>query len=282
MRVEQITGPIASHGEGPVWSERWGGLKWVDLTAGDVLTLEGDGTVTRRHVSAVVAAVRPREQGGMVLGVERGFAIENPDGSLQRLDELWTDEGVRMNEGSCDPDGRFYCGSMATDRTPGAGALYRLGADRSIELVLPRVTISNGLDWSPDGSRAYYADTGTGAVSVFEYDARRGLVDPRTFATIPPDEGRPDGLVVDAEGFVWVALSRGGAVWRFSPNGTRDGIVEVPTSRVTACTFGGARLDQLFITTTREGLRPDEDPVAGSLFRAEVGVRGLPVRPFAG
>ncbi len=282
MRVEQITDPIAYHAEGPVWSERWGGLRWVDMLAGDVLSLSADGTVTRWHVGTVAAALRPRRVGGVVIGLERGFALADADGTLTRLDDLWTDETVRMNEGACDPDGRFYCGSMAYDQRPRAGRLYRLDPDGSVRVVLDHVTVSNGLDWSPDGTLAYYNDTATHSISVFEYDRDSGLHARRVFASIPGEAGRPDGLTVDAEGGVWVALSQGGAVRRYTANGTLDEVIELPARKVTACTFGGERLDELFITTSREGLEPDADPLAGSLFRALVGVRGLPVREFAG
>jgi sugar lactone lactonase YvrE len=281
MHAEQVTGPVAYHGEGPVWSPRWGGLRWVDMLAGDVLSLAEDGTVSRRHVARVVAALRPRRRGGAVLGIERGFALEDADGSLTRLDPVWSDEGVRMNEGGCDPDGRFYCGSMAYDQQPGAAALYRLDPDGTTSTVLEGVTVSNGVEWSPDGSRAYYDDTATHRVDVFDYDRDTGLHGRRPFAEIP-DGGRPDGLTVDEQGGVWVALSNRGAVWRFTAEGRRDDVVELPVRKVTACTFGGPRLDQLFITTSREGLPPGDDPPAGSLFRADVGVVGLPAREFAG
>src|SRR5918997_396736 len=132
VRVEQVTDPIAFHAEGPVWSDRWGELRWVDMLAGDVLSLGSDGAVARRHVGTVAAALRPRRSGGAVIGVERGFALEDADGALTHLGELWTDDSVRMNEGGCDPDGRFYCGSMAYDQRPGAGALYRLDPDGSV------------------------------------------------------------------------------------------------------------------------------------------------------
>ena len=282
MKAEQVTAPVAYHGEGPVWSARWGGLRWVDMLAGDVLSLRADGTVDRRHVGTVAAALRPRRGGGAVIGVERGFALEGPDGSVTTLPELWTDTGRRMNEGGCDPDGRFYCGSMAYAKTPGAGALYRLDADRSTHVVLEGVTISNGLEWSPDGSRAYYNDTDTYRVDVFDYDRDAGLVNRRPFVRLEQGEGRPDGLTVDAEGGVWVALNHSGTVRRYTADGVPDAVVEVPPRQVTACTFGGDGLDELFITTSRENLPPDEDPLAGSLFRAEVGVRGRPVREFAG
>ncbi len=282
MRAEQVTGPVAYHGEGPVWSERWGGLRWVDMLAGDVLSLADDGTIDRRHVDNVAAVLRPRRQGGAVIGVERGFALEEADGTLTHLGELWSDTNVRMNEGGCDPDGRFYCGSMAYDERPGAGALYRLDPDDSVHVVLENVTISNGLEWSPDGSRAYYNDSPTQRIDVFDYDSESGLSGRRPFAEVPAEAGAPDGLTVDEEGGVWVALYGGGAVRRYTPEGMLDEGIEVPAKQVTACTFGGWGLDQLFITTSREDLKPSGDPLAGSLFRAAVGVAGMPVREFVG
>lgn len=281
MQVEQVTDPVAYHGEGPVWSARWGGLRWVDMLAGDVLSLIDDRNVGRRHVGSVTAAVRPRRSGGSVIGVERGFVLEAADGSLMSLPELWSGDEVRMNEGGCDPGGRFYCGSMAYDERPGAGSLYRLDADLAVQVVLDDVTISNGLEWSPDGSRAYYNDTATFRISLFDYDPESGLTGRRTFAQIP-NAGRPDGLTVDAEGGVWTAISNGGAVHRYRPDGCLDEVLTVPARKVTACTFGGTRLDELFITTSREGLPEGEDPLAGSLFRARPQVIGLPAREFAG
>lgn len=279
MRAEQLTEPLAYHGEGPVWSDAWGGLRWLDMLAGDVLSLASDGTVTRRHVDTVVAAVRPRRRGGAVIGVERGFALEGADGTVTVLDPLWSDERVRMNEGGCDPDGRFYCGSMAYDVRPGAGALHRLDPDGSTTTVLDAVTISNGLEWSPDGSRAYYVDTATGRVDVFDYDREGGLSGRRPF--VASLDG-PDGLTVDVEGGVWVALYGGGSVHRYAPDGTLDEVVELPVTKVTACAFGGPGLDRLFITTSREHLEPGAEPEAGALFTCTPGVGGVAVRGFAG
>jgi sugar lactone lactonase YvrE len=279
VRPERVTDAVAYHGEGPVWSERWGGLRWVDMLAGDVLTLRADGSVRRRHVAKVIAAIRPRRGGGAVLGIERGFALEDADGSLTELGELWTDTNLRMNEGASDPDGRFYCGSMAYDKRPEAGALYRLDANGSPHVVLENVTVSNGLDWSPDGSLAYYNDTDTHRTDVLDYDTDSGLTRRRAFAEIP---GRPDGLTVDAEGGVWVAVSDGGQVRRYTAEGALDAVIELPVTKVTACAFGGPGLEQLFITTSREGLAASAEPQAGSLFRAVPGVRGFPVREFAG
>jgi sugar lactone lactonase YvrE len=278
--AEQVTDPVAYHGEGPVWSERWGGLRWLDMLAGDVLSLHADGSISRRHIGSIVAAVRPRRGGGAVMGVERGFALENAEGTLAYLDELWTDTNVRMNEGACDPHGRFYCGSMAYDRQAGAGALYRLDPDGSVRVVANGLTISNGLEWSPDGALAYHNDTDTYRTDVVDYDCESGFSGRRPFVQTP--DLRPDGLTVDAEGGVWVAYFNGGMVRRYSAEGALEEVVELPAKQVTACTFGGSRLDELYITTSRENLEPRDDPLAGSLFRAEVGVVGLPTREFAG
>ena len=278
MVAEQVTGPVAYHGEGPVWSETWGGLRWVDMLAGDVLSLEADGSIRRRHVASIAAATRPRRGGGAVIGIERGFALEGADGTIVTLDELWDDANQRMNDGGCDPDGRFYCGSMTYDKRPGAAALYRLDPDRSVHLVLEGVTISNGLEWSPDGTLAYYNDTDTYRTDVFDYDVESGLTGRRPFVETP--ELRPDGLTVDAEGGVWVAYPHQGMVRRYGTDGALDAVVDVPTQKATACTFGGPDLSELYITTSREDL--EGDPLAGSVFRAEVGVVGQPARSFAG
>jgi len=234
--------------------------------------------VTRRSVGTIAAALRPRVGGGAVIGVERGFVLEAPGGELTGLGELWDDPGVRMNDGGCDPAGRFYCGSMAYDHRPGAGALYRLDPDGTVEVAMRDVTISNGLEWSPDGSRAYYNDTATGEVSALDAD----LTARRTFARIASDDGAPDGLTVDAEGGVWVALYGGSAVHRYTPSGALDAVVELPVTKATACTFGGPDLRTLFITTSREDLPDDEQPEAGSVFACTPGVAGLPARTFAG
>ena len=280
MDLEQLTGPVAHHGEGPVWSPRWGGLRWVDTLAGDVLSLGADGTVSRRHVADVVAAIRPRTGGGTVYAVERGLLLEDGDGGLTDV-PVWDDPGIRMNEGACDPDGRFWVGSMAYDKAKGAASLYRMDADGQVHTVLRGVTISNGLGWSPDGTLAYYNDTATHEVSVFDYDRDSGLTDRRTLVRVAGD-GSPDGLTVDAEGGIWTAIADQGAVHRYTPQGRLDAVLDVPATKVTSCTFGGDQLDRLFITTSQEDVDTSRDPNAGSLFCADVGVRGLPVQEFAG
>jgi sugar lactone lactonase YvrE len=280
--VDQMTDPVAAHGEGPVWYGGWPGVRWVDMLAGDVLELDPEtGKVRRCHVGEVAAALRPRSGGGAVLALRRGFALA--DASLtdvEPLPELWDGPQVRMNDGGCDPDGRFYCGSMAYTERAGAGSLYRLDRDGSVTTVLTGVTISNGLAWSPDGGTAYYIDTPTHRVDAFDYDSERGLTGRRPLVEIAEDAGSPDGLTVDADGRLWVALWGGSAVRCYRPDGTLEEHVPLPVTQVTACTFGGPDLDELYITTSQQGLADGAQPEAGALFRYRPGVRGLPVLTY--
>ncbi len=281
MRAEPVTAPLAAHGEGPCWEAQWGGLRWVDMLAGDVLSLEAaTGQVRRRHVGTVAAALRPRRGGGMVLALERGFALDEPQGELTLLEPVWQDSGVRMNDGGCDPHGRFYCGSMAYDGAAGRGALYRLNHDLTVTTVLTGVTISNGLAWSPDGSLAYYVDTPTRRIDVFDYTDDGVLTGRRPFATVR--RGFPDGLTVDAQGGVWVALWDGGAVHRYSPTGELEAVVKLPVTRPTACTFGGDAFESLYITTSQLERDLAAEPLAGAVFRVDPGVAGLAPAAFAG
>jgi sugar lactone lactonase YvrE len=281
-RPVQVTEAACEHGEGPVWSAAWPGLRWVDMLAGDVLALAADGRVSRRHLGAVVAALRPRARGGMVVALERQFALVEEDGPVRGLGELWADPSVRMNDGGCDPQGRFYCGSMAYASTAGRGSLYRLDPDGSSRVVLDGVTVSNGLAWSPDGATAYYVDSATYRVDAFDYEPETGLSRRRPAVKLDPAAGIPDGLTVDAGGHLWLALHGGGAVHRYRPDGRLDGRLELPVSQVTACAFGGPGLDQLYITTSRLGIDAAAEPEAGAVFRADVGVAGLPAAQFAG
>lgn len=289
MHADQLTDPIVDHGEGPVFSDRWAGPRWVDMLAGDILELAPDGSTARHHVGTVAAVIRPRRGGGHVVAGERGLLLADDDAldaPVRALPEIWAgaevrSEGVRMNEGGCDPAGNLYLGSMAYDGRDGGGNLYRFGPDLAPEVAVPEVTISNGLEWSPDDALAYYVDTRTGRIDVFDWDAEGGLRNRRPFVEID-GEGGPDGLTVDAEGGVWVALYGGWAVRRYTPQGRLDAVIEVPARQVTAVTFAGPELDQLIITTSRHGLPEDDTGPAGSLFGARPGIRGRPVREFAG
>jgi sugar lactone lactonase YvrE len=283
-RAEWVVGGGVEHGEGPCWADDWGGLRYVDMMAGDIMSLDAaTATVTRSHVGDVAAVIRPRTSGGAVIALRDRIAIT--DGPLDQLSTLATiaqPSSVRLNEGGCDPDGNFYCGSMADDQTAGAGTFYRVSPTGAVDVVIDSVTVSNGFDFSPDGRVAYYIDTPQHGIDIFDYSAEGGLQDRRRWVDIDEADGSPDGLVVDAEGGVWVALFGGSAVRRYAADGTLDAVIELPVTNVTACTFGGPDRRTLYITTSRQGIDPGMQPSAGSLFAAEPGVNGRPVRPFAG
>lgn len=282
-QAEQIPGTECYHGEGPCWADEWGGLRWVDMLSGDVLSLDQHGAVTRTHVGEVAAVIRPRASGGAVLALKDSFAVTDGDlGQLRTVATVSLEPGVRLNEGGCDPDGRFYCGSMATDESPQAGTFYCLDLDGSVRPVLDKVTISNGFDFSPDGTIAYYVDTRDQSIDIFDYAADTGLVNRRRWVDVPVEAGWPDGLTVDAEGGVWLALMGGSAVHHYSASGRLEEVIPLPVSQVTACTFGGTGLDTLYVTTSQIGADIQAQPASGALFAIQPGARGRPALTFAG
>jgi sugar lactone lactonase YvrE len=284
-QAEMAADPCAVHGEGIIWDPSPGVIRLVDMLAGDVLTLDGEtGEVSRLHVGSVAAAIRPRMAGGLVIAVERGFTmLDGASGVIAPGPELWSDPTVRMNDGACDPGGRFFCGSMAYDAAPSRGALYRLEPDRTVTQVLGAVTISNGLAWTQDGTTAYYVDSPTQRIDAFNYDVASGsLIDRRPVVRIDERDGTPDGLTLDADGFIWVALWGGSAVRRYSPGGRLDGVVELPISQVTSCAFGGPSLDELYISTSRHGINDEDQPQAGAIFRHRPLIAGTPPFMYAG
>ena len=283
MRAERVTGRVFFHGEGPVWWDRWQKLRFVDMFAGDVLTLEGDRVQRTPVGSAIAAVIRPRLGGGAIVAREHDLAISNLDdlSDLAGFVTIDADPGMRCNEGGCDPDGGFWIGTLAHDFAAGAGTLYQLDAgSRHPRVVMPELTISNGLGWSPDSDTMYLNDSGTATTWAFDYDPIEGPSRRREFAR--GGAGVPDGLCVDVDGGVWVARYDGGCVQRLDPSGNVDAVVEVPgASKVTACGFGGEDLGTLYITTSREDLPEDAEPAAGSLFCVRPGTTGLPVAGFA-
>ncbi|MEO7122508.1 MAG: SMP-30/gluconolactonase/LRE family protein [Lacisediminihabitans sp.] len=278
----QLTDPLAFHGEGPCWSPSWGGLRWVDMLAGDVLALTDGGHVERTHVGTIAAMIRPRAAGGAIVAREHDFAILHDSGEVESLVTVLDDPAVRFNEGGCDPQGRLYCGTMRYDVATGGGKIYRLELDHTVAVALEPVTISNGLQFASSGDFAYYVDTPTNRIDRLEYDPEHGFGSRSVFASIPEDLGYPDGIAVDVEGGVWVAVARGSAVHRYAPNGQLDQVVEVRVSNVTACAFGGDEMTTLFITTSREHIPEGAEPQAGALYSYDAGVAGLPVGSYAG
>lgn len=280
--VQRLTDSCCEHGEGPVWDARSGRLALVDMLRGEVILVATDGRKIRRAVATVVAVIRPTSAAGWVLGVERGFALADADfQNVRELPPLWSGGRLRMNDGGCDPGGRFFCGSLARDGAPGEGTLYRLDPDGSVHTALEAVTTSNGIGWSPDGSRVYYIDSATQRIDIYDYDLDEAqLSNRRTLVEIPPEDGTPDGLAIDAEGGIWIALYGGGTVRRYGEHGALDEEIRLPVAYPTACAFGGTDLEQLYITSSTLGDAPGSDPLAGSVFVCEPGVAGLSVLEY--
>ena len=274
-------------GEGPVWDARIDRLIWVDLLAGRLHLTAHDGTTDTIQLPSPVGCVVPRGSGGWAVALADGFWAVAEDGSVVRLADVQSDRpDLRFNDGKCDPQGRFWAGTMALDHRAGAGALYRLDPDLTVHRMVDAVSISNGLDWSPDGRTMYYVDTPTQRIDRFAFDPATGAIaDRHPFVTIPAADGSPDGLTVDAEGAVWVALWDGWMVRRYLPDGTIEREIRLPVSEVTCPVFGGPDLDELYITTAWELLTEAQhaaEPLAGGLFRTRPGVRGRPASAFAG
>jgi sugar lactone lactonase YvrE len=280
----------AGLGEGPWWDVETQRLLWIDLHAGlvhrfDPATSANDKTI---DVGQPVGMVAGRAAGGLLVAVRDGLGV---------VDAGWTtfevtvpielgDAANRMNDGKCDPAGRLWVGTMAFDQTPGAGTVYRVDGDLSVTPSIPRTTTSNGIDWSVDGRTMYHVDTATCTLDAYDYDVQAGAISGRRrLVDFPVSEGRPDGMAVDAEDTLWVAMWDGGAVRRYRPTGELLDVVDIPCSRVTSVAFGGPDLSTLYITSARHELPEAQlarEPLAGAIFALDAGVSGQPMTPFAG
>jgi sugar lactone lactonase YvrE len=271
----------ATLGEGPTWDPATGRLLWLDILGSRLHAY--DPTTGRRTVRATdqhVGAAKPRAGGGLVLNLRDGVGLLDPDDTFRWLRHEPV-PGRRANDAAVAPDGSLWAGTMRYDEAPGGGTLSRIAGDGSAEVILDDVAVSNGTGWSPDGTLMYYIDSPTRRVDVLDCSADGRVSGRRPFVSVEDGAGFPDGLTVDADGCVWVALWDGAAVRRYTPDGELDRVIALPTPRVTACAFGGAGLTDLYVTTARVGLTAPH-PVAGSLLVVPDAGKGLPLPAFAG
>lgn len=286
--IELVLDARAELGEGPSWDPAMHRLLWVDITTEVVHRFDpASGDDEMFEIGQPVGAAVPASDGRLALAVSDGFAFLDPaTGAIERIADVEVDlEDTMMNDGKCDPAGRLWAGTKdAVDSRP-IGALYRLGPDRRPVQMLPGLTVSNGLGWSPDRSAMYFIDSPTQRIDVFDFDLDGGeIANRRTLTEIPSVWGLPDGMTVDEEGFLWVAFWGGSVVRRFDPGGEVVSTTELPVSQVTSCAFGGEDLSDLYVTSARDGLSEEQlarQPLAGGLFRLRAGVRGQPPQPFA-
>ncbi|MFD7293277.1 SMP-30/gluconolactonase/LRE family protein [Streptomyces sp. NPDC059897] len=280
VRVEEAVRASAELGEGPTWDPAAGRVIWVDILNSRVHTYEpGSGRRTVMTTEQHVGAAKPRVGGGLVVNLRDGVGSYGTDNAFAWLHREPV-PGRRGNDAAVAPDGALWAGSMPYDETPGGGNLIRVAPDGTVTEVLDDVTISNGTGWSPDGTRMYYVDTPTGRIDVFDVDGER-VGNRRELAAIEDGAGSPDGLTVDADGCVWVALWDGAAVRRYTPEGRLDRVLPLPVSRPTACAFGGADLRDLYVSTAWVGLEGPE-PLAGSLLVVPGAGQGLAQAAFGG
>jgi sugar lactone lactonase YvrE len=268
--VEIAVRANAKLAEGPRWDALTRRLLWVDIEGCELHVLE-NGEDRAIGLDAMVGAAAPTSEGRVLVALaDRLALVDLADGSVQNLVPLPHGPTVRANDGACDSAGRFWIGTMGLDDTPRAGALYRY--EGGLERVLDGVTLSNGVGWTRDDTRMYYIDSGVQRVDVFDFELASGRLDERRpFVSIDGSDGIPDGLTVDDEGGVWVALYGGSCVRRYDEGGRLDAVLEVPAENVTSCCFGGDDGRSLFVTTAA----PD-----GNVYATQPGVSGPPAHVF--
>lgn len=279
----------AELGERPIWDEVKQCLIWVDVNAGRIYRYQvGLDAVESLQLDVTVGAVGLCRDGGFVAATGDGFRIIDTNGTTIEgpIKPQGMGDHLRFNDGYCDPAGRFWAGTTALDGSKGAGTLYYFESNTKITTVFEGISESNGIGWSPDGRTMYYVDSGADVVIVksFEFDVSTARLGKSYNLTSSPQSwGVPDGLVVDSEGCIWLAFWRGGALRRYSPDGTLLAVFQLPATNPTCPGFGGPQLRTLFVTTAWEGMTRSErtaEPAAGKLLSADIEVTGQHVSYF--
>ena len=286
--VELVADAHAIVGEGPVWDPTAGLLVWVDIEGKRIHEFDPATGVDREiEVPECPGAVVRRASGGYMAAVTNGFAAVDRNGAFELVVPVEADlPENRMNDGKCDPQGRFWAGTTRMTHDLPIGVLHRLDADLSLHPLVGELWVSNGLDWTPDDRYMYFIDSFARSVDVFDYDADTGAIaNRRPLIDVPESWGIPDGMTLDAEGYLWVAFWGSSRVRRFDPEGQLDREITLPVTQVTSCAFGGPDLRDLYITSGARGLDAEaleREPHAGGLFRARPGVQGRPAFEFQG
>ena len=258
-KAEVIRAYKAKHGEGPFWYRAGNILYWVDIDAHHLCMYDAStGTNRTIDVQEPCGTVVPRRGGGVIVALENSFAhVDVTTGAVRKLAEVENPPPKkRFNDGKCDPAGRLWAGTMAYDQTPGVSTLYRLDADLSVRPMVRNVTISNGIVWTRDARTMYYIDTPTQEVWAYDYDNATGeITNRRTVIRVPRELGHPDGMCIDSQDCVWIALWDGARVCRWDPKSGRllDTVEVEGAKQTSACALGRKNLDELYITTSTQG-----------------------------
>jgi sugar lactone lactonase YvrE len=283
--IEHILAAGDRIGEGPLWHPDEQALYWVDIEGQGIHRLDpASGAHVRWPTDLPVTALGIREAGGFVVATRDGFAFWTPPGALTFIADPESDRpAARFNDGAVDRAGRFWAGTMSPTPT---SSLYRLDPDGTVHTMETGITTANGLGWSPDNRTMYFTDSPAQVIYAYDFDlATSAISNRRPFVATSGEWGFPDGLAVDAEGYVWSARWDGGKVTRYDPTGRAVQELHLPVKHITSCAFGGPDLADLYITSAWSPLDDAgraAQPQAGDLFRARPGVRGLPVSRFTG
>ncbi len=290
LPVRALGDARTSVGENPLFDARTNRLYWIDVRetpAIHALDL-ASGAERRWPLKEDIGSIALTRGNQLVAGLRSGFAFFEPTkGTWSAIADPEADlPGNRMNDGKCDPAGRFWCTSMNPESGLSEGSLYVLEPDLSHRRVHGGYFTPNGVAWSLDGTTMYIADTRRGAIFAFPFDAARGAVgERRIFADLGAMPGGPDGATVDAQGGLWSAQFDGACLVRYDADGRMDRVVRLPVSKPTSCTFGGPGYRELYVTTATRGLDASAraaQPLAGHVLVVDVGVQGLPPVPFEG
>lgn len=275
---------IADLGEGAIWDHKEQKFHWIDIEGGKIFTFDplNDHIRTIPIGQRIGTVVPSTKEGYLIVALQNGiYSLDLESEALDLITDAPFDSAVvRFNDGKCDPAGRLWVGSMALDAAPNAAALYRLERSGSITQVLDNITTSNGICWSADNKTMYYIDTPTQVVQAFDYDQSTGVIkNGHVVIDLKEEPGSPDGMAIDEDGKLWIALYGGSCVVCCDPDtGKFINKVNVPAKNVTSCAFGGRDLTTLIITTASIRMTEKEQqnyPHAGSVFAATPGVKGV-------
>jgi sugar lactone lactonase YvrE len=285
-QAEPAPTPVCTLGEGPLWDAARGQVHWLDIVAGTVHTATLDGqqvsAPTARVVDETAGALALADDGGLLVAGTKALVHLRPDGSRQWRPALLAPGPSRLNDGQVDPAGGFVVGSLSRDGRQGGEVLLRVAPGGAVQVLDDDLSLSNGLGWSPDGTVLYSIDSGTRVLHRRPWDPASGHAGPRE-VLCRFDDATPDGMCVDADGRLWVALYGAGQVRCLLPDATVVGVVDVPAPHTTSCAFVGPHLDLLVVTTATENLSAEQrraHPDSGRLFTARVGASGRPPTPW--
>jgi sugar lactone lactonase YvrE len=277
MEPELIADYLNHVGEGPLWHVNEKRLYWVDIPQGRIFWFDPEsGEHEQFFQGRVIGGFTIQVDGSLLLFMDRGSIAILRDGELSYVvEEIPEERDTRFNDVIADPRGSVFCGTMPTDTRP--AKLYRLDPDGSLTVVLDNIGLSNGLGFTLDRNRMYYTDSFARKIYIFDYDESTSEIsNQRVFVETPEGQGIPDGMTVDADGYVWSARADGSALFRYTTDGVQERSIPFPAKKVSSVSFGGPDMDEIYVTTIGGDNKADEGPGAGALFRLKLGIKGVP------